>query len=263
MRRITELSELKDIELEVMKKIHLFCVENDIHYFLCFGTLIGAIRHKGFIPWDDDIDIYMDRNNYEKFLTLFSKECKKMGLAYANHLTQTYYGRNITKVFDSNTILTEPQYISDDPIGVFVDVWPLDGTPNSFIVRKIYLIRAFVLKKMILASSMKNDSKYSFFRRLSIGICQLFNSKKLVIKMEKMAKKYSYELSKNVFSYAGQDALYKKEYFSEAIEGSFEGEPFFIPKEYDKILKLEFGNYMELPPENERIPHHIINTFYK
>ena len=139
MREITDLEELKHIELEVMKKIHEFCEENSIIYYLCFGTLIGAVRHDGFIPWDDDIDIYMKRDDYEKFLTLFPQKAEELDLNYANYMTKPYYGRCFTKVFDNKTVLKEPQYKTDDDIGVFVDIWPLDGTPNIVFFRKLYL----------------------------------------------------------------------------------------------------------------------------
>ena len=131
MKEISSIDELKVIELDIMKKIHRFCVDNNIIYYLCYGTLIGAIRHKGFIPWDDDIDILMPRPDYERFLKLFPRVQKQLGLEVVNHKTKTYFGRPMSKVIDKRTDLFEPEFKGDDHIGVFVDVWPLDGAANS------------------------------------------------------------------------------------------------------------------------------------
>lgn len=263
MREITDLDEIKKIELEIMKKIHQFCEENKIEYFLSYGSLIGAIRHKGFIPWDDDIDIFMARPEYEKFLKLFPKYEEKLNLKLVNHKTVPYYGRNLSKVIDTNTVLYEPVYKSDDPIGVFVDIWPLDGVPNNRIIRWWHIKKANFLKKLILASSMKKNDAYSMGKNICITIANLFNSKKLVLYMERIAKQYLYEKSDYVKCYPAKHVLYKKTNFNKRVEVKFEDSIFYAPIGYDKILRDEYGDYMNLPPKDQQIPHHVINTFYK
>ena len=131
MKIIDNLDELKKIELDIMIKIHQFCEKNNIKYYMIAGTLIGAIRHKGFIPWDDDIDIAMSREEYEKFLREFPAYGEKNNLLAVNNRTNPYYGRPMTKVIDTRTCLMEPEYRSDDPIGVFVDIWVMDGVPTG------------------------------------------------------------------------------------------------------------------------------------
>lgn len=120
MKVIESLDELKKIELDIMIKVHQFCEENGIKYYMIAGTLIGAIRHKGFIPWDDDIDIAMPREDYEKFLKIFPEYGKKNNLLAVNNRTKPYYGRPMTKVIDTRTSLTEPEYRSDDPIVLLI-----------------------------------------------------------------------------------------------------------------------------------------------
>lgn len=263
MREIANLEELKTIELDIMKKIHDFCEKNNIEYVLASGTMLGAVRHKGFIPWDDDIDIFMTRNNYEKFLKLFKQHKKNYNLEIANHMTEIYFGRPFTKVFDKDTYMIEPQYKTDDPIGVFVDIWPLDKLPQNTIKRYFVKTYAFFLKKILLASSMKYDNNYRFFKKFVIVICKLFNPKQLVLKLDKLANSYNQEDSELLFCYAGQEAVYSEQDFKRIIKIQFEDSEFYIPENYDNILKAEYGNYMQLPPQNERIPHHIMNVYYK
>ena len=263
MKEITSLDEIKRIELSIMKRIHCICEEEKLTYFLSFGTLIGAVRHKGFIPWDDDIDIYMPRNDYDKLVEIIKFRGEIQHLSYANPFSKIRYGRNLTKVFDTDTVLTEPQYKTDDPIGVFVDVWPLDGTPNNPLLRRVCLSKALILKKMILASSMYTNREYSLIRNLGISFASHVNHDNLTRKLDRLSRKYAFSDSNYVFCYSAQDAIYDRHLFSERILWSFEDTEFYIPKEYDKILRLEFGEYMVLPPEEERIPHHVINTFYK
>ena len=176
MKEITSLDELKKIELEIMKKIHEFCVENKITYYLAYGTLIGAIRHKGFIPWDDDIDILMKREDYNRFLELFPEWCKDKNLSIANPWTKPYYGRPMTKVYDNRTFLTEPDFRSDDPYGVFVDIWILDGFPSDGEVK--WLNKMKKEKKKLLASCLRINRKYSFKKNISIFFGKFINYKK-------------------------------------------------------------------------------------
>ena len=159
MREIKSLDEIKSIELSILKRVHSICEQNGIKYYLCGGTLLGAVRHKGFIPWDDDIDIYMKRRDYTKFVNLLKENAEiyaEEGLELVNATTPRYYGRIISKVIDNTTVLQENDYKTDDPIGIFIDIWPLDGTPNNNLYRKAYLIYATFIKKLLLAASMKD-----------------------------------------------------------------------------------------------------------
>ncbi len=262
MREIVELDELKNLELEIMKKIHLFCVEHNITYYLSYGTLLGAVRHSGFIPWDDDIDIQMPRPDYEKFLQSFPGFAKQNGLTVVNHTTKPYYGRNFSKVIDCNTILVEPQYKTDDPIGVFVDIWPLDGLPDGKVKRYFYNKRADFLAKLILAASMKKDKSLSLFKRTAIFFAGVFKPHKLILKLERLMKKYPFEKSKFVKCYL-DSVVFEREEYNEKIPMPFEDAEFFAPAAYDSILRKEYGDYTKLPPLEDRIPHHVINTYYK
>lgn len=261
-KEISDLVELKAIELGIMKKVHEFCVKNDILYFLSHGTLIGAVRHKGFIPWDDDIDIFMPRPDYERFCDLFPKVQDSLTLELVNHKTQRYFGRPMSKVIDSRTILTEPEYNGDDPIGVFVDIWPLDGTPTdqggalSYIKKCKDLQRDLYINISKKVSGTKNKIRALWVKR--------FNSKDLVEKLDEQIKAYSYDKSDYVTCYMDPyHALMKKEWFKSSTLLEFEDAKFCVPIGYKEVLTQLYGNYMELPPVEKRVPHHVINTYWK
>lgn len=265
MKIIDNLDELKKIELDIMIKIHQFCEENNIKYYMIAGTLIGAIRHKGFIPWDDDIDIAMSRDEYERFLREFPAYGEKNNLLAVNNRTNPYYGRPMTKVIDTRTYLTEPEYRSDDPIGVFVDIWVMDGVPNGA-EKNSWLRKMRKEKEILFASSYKATTQFSFSKNLAILLGRPINYKKRAAKFDELAQTYKYKECDTVVNYIGMTKkleTYQKDWFAEGVLVEFEGYKFWAPVEYDKWLRARYGDYTQLPPENERIPHHVINTYWK
>lgn len=264
MKVIESLDELKKIELDIMIKVHQFCEENGIKYYMIAGTLIGAIRHKGFIPWDDDIDIAMPREDYEKFLKKFPEYGKKNNLLAINNRTNPYYGRPMTKVIDTRTSLTEPEYRSDDPIGVFVDIWVMDGVPDDA-SKDAWLKKMRKEKEILFASAYKATTQFSFAKNLAILLGRPINYKKRAEKFDKLAQTYKYEECDTVVNYIGMTKkleTYQKSWFGEGVLVDFEGYKFWAPVKYDEWLRARFGDYMQLPPENERIPHHVMNTYW-
>ena len=132
------LEELRVIQLELLQQIADFCEKNNIKYFLAYGTLIGAIRHKGYIPWDDDIDIVMPRDDYDRFLELYNEAypfSKVVDMYNTKH-----YGFAFAKVHDVRTIIYETQY-AQDSFGVFVDVFPIDGIKGESQIMNVIKLR--------------------------------------------------------------------------------------------------------------------------
>lgn len=262
MQPISDLNELKIIELNIMKHIHTFCLDNNISYFLCFGTLIGAVRHHGFIPWDDDIDIVMPREDYERFLNTFPTYAELHNLAIVNNRTKIYYGRPMSKVIDTRTILKETDYWCDDDIGVFVDIWAMDGVPDGKNQDKwLKLMRR---KKNILFASSLNYNKKLGAKNVAVFFGRFINQRKAAKQFDEFAQKYKYAECDKVCCYMNiKPMAYDKEWFKDKVLLEFEDQHFFAPIGYDEWLKQIFGDYMKLPPVSQQIPHHVSNVFWK
>ncbi len=263
MRPITELEELKRLEASIMFKVHSFCEENSIKYFLAYGTLLGAVRHGGFIPWDDDIDIHMMREDYELFCAVFPSWAEKHGLSLVNAHTSSYYGRDMSKVIDTRTLIYEPEFLGDDPIGVFIDIWPLDKLPNHPVVKRGF-INANRIKQKLYYLRISRPDDGNLPQKVVRRLIRSIDSRKAILDIERFHKRYAEEKTDSLMCMSDP---YLKELpadaFNKTVKLDFEGQKLNAPIGYDNILKVYYGDYMKLPPAEKRKPHHIIDTYWK
>lgn len=264
MKEISSLDELKEIELSIMKKIHKFCCDNDIVYYLAYGTLLGAVRHQGFIPWDDDIDIWMPRKDYVKFCKLFPSYQNQLGLTLVNNETKPKYARPMSKVIDNRTLVIEPAYRKDDPIGVFVDIWPIDGIENDYKKRTLRRKSSAKYVSVLLYCNKRIKFCDGFLRKLLSFLFMGLHRDRLINKIEKISSEVEFGSTDYVFACTDNNkCYYMNDWFSEPTLAKFEDAEFFVPNNSDDILTARYGNWRELPPESQRIPHHIMNTYWK
>lgn len=265
------LSEIKERELNILKYIDSICKRNNIEYFVAYGTLLGAIRHKGFIPWDDDIDIFVPRPYYDKLKKIILQE-NVYGIESWDITNKYFFDYN--KIYDMNTIIEEHTNVKRSTPGLFVDIFPLDGFGNSLDDAKRILKRAQRIKmKFKYANSkklqlknilgLKNKIKKTiayFYSKISM---LLFDFNRLIRKYEKVMTQTSYFTSQYV-GYLDMDGgfmpiskLYKKEWIDgEERKAYFEGIQVSIPFLAEEVLLAQYGQtYMELPPENQRVSH--------
>ncbi|MCF0221206.1 MAG: LicD family protein [Fibrobacter sp.] len=265
------MQEQRDMMLDILKDIHAFCEKENIMYSLAYGSLIGAIRHQGFIPWDDDIDICMPRLDYERFIKSYKSD--KYDVAFCGEGCKYDCLIAYARVFDKKETIAKNAHWISERTGLWIDVFPLDGVPEDpktyealfeemrkewerIIPKKVQFTRITdqqgiknklrLLKKKIKLLNGLGGHKMQ----------RVFNKKMVAIPYEG-AKYYS-----NLAVLDGGLEHIPAETFQETILIKFEDTYFRAMKGYDLMLKTFYGNYMELPPEEKRIPHQSYIRFY-
>ncbi|MGI6665307.1 MAG: LicD family protein [Christensenellaceae bacterium] len=270
-----ELEELKQVELGILKSFHAFCEKNSLRYYLCGGTLIGAIRHKGFIPWDDDIDLMMPRPDFMKLYELVKEddmldEFYKVDCSYSNPNALTA----CIRIYDIRTELTFDNFRMPYTLGCWVDVFPLDGLPDSESKRNMHFKSMRLLKDIYYLSITKFGGKRrsKLVSILQYGLLPILPFTRIPSNaqytkwLDNVCRKYDYDKCNYVGVLEGR-AVEKeamlKEKMEPAVSVEFEGSHFWAMANYDEYLQNLYGDYMQLPPKEERVSRHEIRTFWK
>ena len=244
--------------MDLMQKIHLICVENNIRYTMIGGTMIGAVRHQGFIPWDDDIDIGMPYEDYKKFIAVATSR-KYEGLAFGIPGETEDYFQTFVKVFDTTTTLKENNRTKSKPKGIFIDVFPLAFVGNTK-WEVFYNVRKFRFWRDVLTRKDYHLCKGWFFlvEWIYILLGKFLSTetslKRIHTHYEKLASKKTLMMADLDGNNKGIVPAYL---FNEFTLYDFENYQFYGMKRADEYLRWVFGDYMKLPPENQRTPHHI------
>ena len=263
MREI-KIDELKKIQIEILEHVHDFCVDNRIDYFLDCGTLIGAIRHHGYIPWDDDIDIGMLRPAYEKFAESFNRFNKRY--KFLSLETDSDYSLAHGKVVDTRTVLYEPNK-EGRKLAVNIDVFVYDNAPiEQKLIEKQYKNRNF-LRACNIARVQGNDVEKGVKRAIGFAVLhfltRLFPKTYFARKMSENAQKYNKTETGQVGNFTSYSTIVcTKDVFDSFIDCEYEGKIYKIPIGYDKWLRTFYGDYMKLPPEEKRISTHHFEAYY-
>lgn len=256
----TELTEkIKTVQLEIAQVLADICERNGIRYFLAYGTLLGAIRHDGFIPWDDDIDIMMPYPDLLKFEEACKRELPQ-GYFYQSPNTDPEYDLTIMRLCKDNTVMLEER-MKDKNIhhGIFVDIYPLFGAATGF-GRKIQVFRA--MKRALYLWGKPPENHGALTRMGSKFLLALKPKRKRKKAADKLFKKIAldYDACENVTVLdsrtEGMRRDYARAWFGEGVPHVFEDTAFKIPADAHSVLEKRYGDYMALPPENERVPHH-------
>ena len=267
-----DIEEIKQIQLDILIKIDEFCRRNGIPYFLAAGTGIGAARHHGYIPWDDDIDIAMTRPNYERFIHSFNGFAEHLSL-YAPELDWNYYAP-YANVCDNRTLLLEGAIgHRGQEIGVKVDVFPIDGTTDNHIYsvirhKFVRLLDQIMSRKRRDMSIVWRTDKWKFCTCLLVRTIFYFISYTTLQKIvHRIGTKFPFETSSQAYNIVSSDyklpVQCRREVYEQYIDVSFEGYTLMTIKDYDTYLSALFGNYMQLPPEEQRVGHHGFTAYWK
>lgn len=254
------LRQLQMTELEMLIEVDRICRKYDIKYSLDGGTLLGAVRHNGFIPWDDDADVVMLRNEYNKFYKICKRELDKEKFFLQEYRTDGRYRWGYSKMRRNGTIfLREGQEHVKCNQSVFIDIFIYDNVPDNVILRRVHLFVCYCIRKSLYSEVGRKNSKTQFLRwwyELLYKIPRnvwfyLINriARKTNMKQSKLVRHMTYPYRK--------ECRYglPRECFDEYIEKKFETHEFKIFKEYDLYLSRLYGDYMKLPPVHMRKTH--------
>ena len=265
MKELT-LDEIKQTELEILKMFHSFCVEHNIRYFISHGTLLGAIRYKAFIPWDDDLDVLVPREDYDRLIKLFRDTEQYRLFAYEKNKTYFY---PYAKLCDMTTRKVESGYNNGTKLGLDIDVFPLDHWDDDLEKAKLESKRQKQsMFRLGLTKLQKPDSinpAKRFAKGIVMALCKLRGSGYYVESLMRFANKPEQKGSRYLGSKAwnvyGERDILPAEAFAEAIELEFEGEKFFAPVGYDAFLTSLYGDYLPEPPVEKRKTHHSFKAY--
>jgi lipopolysaccharide cholinephosphotransferase len=253
------LKKLHNVMLEIMNEFVFVCKENNLTYFLTGGTLLGAVRHKGFIPWDDDMDIGMPRDDYEKFIEIYDK-IKETNYYVLSHLTKNNIGnyyRDFSKLCKKGTVLAEGDRHPDYYSGIYIDIFPFDNCVLFFASLQTRLIK-IALKLCRLKSNVeipKNKVKLVISKILCCFYSLSFMDtlhKRLHTLFNKNKTKYISFFS-GIWGYKKETHEYEEIFPLSELE--FEEKCYYVPCKWDPYLTRVYGNYMELPPVEDRRTH--------
>ena len=251
-----QLRKIQIVTNDILDEVVRVCEENNIIYYLAYGTLLGAVCHKGFIPWDDDIDIWMFRDDYDRFVEI-ANDCLHDGYFLQNSDTDGCFPVAMSKVRMSGTFSSENSFGNEGNKGIFIDIFPLDKYPNNREkARKIWK-KCCRINKLIVVTFLKSSNHRSSIKNLTIKLSQLLLNRKLLInKLFSIIYRYSKINSTKYGLYT--DSPFEFFDFSDLGNDTFmlfANKKYRVPNNYEYILEEIYGDYMKLPPADERKHH--------
>ena len=264
-----DLRELQLKELDILKECLKIIKKNNLRYYMLGGTFLGAVRHKGFIPWDDDIDIGMPRDDYDKFCEIAKRELKKP-LSLSRFLEVKNHNEYISRVVNEDILLFRDDSKVHKSVNLWIDIFPLDGLPNNNILRNLHKIHLLFLRVLLQYSKFNKGVNIKKERNLvetlliKIGpivskLCR-FDTKKRLLAIDKSLRRYRYDQSEYVVNFMGAykfKEMFPRKIYEDCMEYQFEDLFLSAPRDYDKVLSQMYGEYMKLPEENQRFSHSI------
>ncbi|MCR4874150.1 MAG: LicD family protein [Clostridia bacterium] len=269
MREISDIKEIRKILLEIASEIKQICEENKLRFFMSGGTLLGAVRHKGFIPWDDDIDFHMPRPDYEKFIQIYNSK-PRTNILHCQE-TNPNYLYSYAKLAKGNTLLIEKGCHSGVEMGVYIDIFPIEGVGDTVEGALELMNKIDMPIKLLMSYRMDAYRKHvSLKKNLQVVAAKImakfYGFKKLSNTVNTLAQTYNYDESKYIASFideVGERRIYPKEAYDEVVYLDFEDMKLPAPAGYDMVLTKFYGDYMTLPPKEKQVLTHDYKAYVK
>ena len=274
------LNEIKKIELDALIYLDKICKENNIKYYLSSGTLLGAVKYKGFIPWDDDIDIVLLRKDYLKLIDILSKKNDRYKILSIYNKKDYYYP--FAKLIDTKTTLIENAKKIKD-MGVYIDIFPMDGYKTENIKKEIYdlrILRNLMVRRYRIKNCIRDnfdymnfnktkvkykkikDIVYAFIDYITLPLGYNFYAKLYDKKISSIDIDNSKYIGVRVGNFGYKEAFLKEDIIKQDVY-EFEGYKFTSFKNYDLYLSNKYGDYKKEPNDNQKKTHHQNEVYYK
>lgn len=271
----SELRKLQLIELDVMKLFSEICDKYNLRYYLVGGTMLGAVRHKGFIPWDDDMDVGMPRPDYEKFLSVVNKELPE-GYNFLNYKQNKEYKRYFSRIVNKNVRVYNASNTKTIVENAWLDIFPFDGMPSNKLAQKIHFWHMTAIRFLYHASCFDelvnlNRPGRAWYLQILIKFLAVthfgskLNTKKLMHRIEKGLLKYNYDKCDYMVSFFGSYMLREivdKKMLGTGRKYQFETLMLNGPEMYDEFLSHFYGDYMKVPNDTDKDKHNILKIEY-
>ncbi len=261
--------KVQELTLFTLNTFIKYCEKYNLRYYFTGGALIGVLRHKGFIPWDDDIDVGMPRKDFDKFHELLKDDMPE-GFGICNRYTDPDWHFAMSQFVDLESEIEI--HLAEKPrkAHIWIDVFPLDGLPNSKIARWLRIKNIMVHRYMVQIANISTQVDANRSRPLSerivltlckiIPVGKLIDTNKTIDKLEKILRKSDFDSCEwcgNMLGRYREREVVKRAWFGTAVKGIFEGQHVNIPENSDAIQKSLYGDYMKLPPEKDRVAHNV------
>lgn len=263
MKKELTTQELRDVQIGILDHVHAFCEEKGIRYSLCGGTLLGAIRHGGYIPWDDDIDLMMLREDYNRFLSEHHDERFEV---FSIGKTPNY-DLPFAKVCDMQTLLEEDANM-DISFGVNIDILPIDRFPNTLDESKHFLWQIKKRRTLARLKQIKTKNKKEWYKKVIFFVAKILlfplSIHRLHEKVNTLAQIYNAECTDyvgiSVWGYGMKERCHIKGY-DQTVNVEFEGKSYNAISNHHEYLSTVYGDYMKLPPKDKQISYHFFKAY--
>ncbi len=258
--------QIQKCTFQILKYFKDVCTQNNLRYYLCYGTLIGAVRHQGFIPWDDDVDVHMPREDYLKMVGYLSDNPHPY-FKLVSKETDLKFTAPLPKIIDTRTKVTQHYgYIEKVPLGIYIDIFILDGAGHTLAEGLDTYDQSFILYRHWLHADFKmflpgQRRSVSFLRWVYHIPEKVFGIRYWLDKLDRFCEKrpfddYEYVGAFNAGTPEASRNIWKREWFGAGKDVVFNGEVFTGPENYDAVLRPEYGDYMILPPPDKQVSNH-------